>query len=191
MVGSFHMAPNATLFHFQVDLSDVDRGLYQTLDFRAARHPSESTTYLVSRTLAYCLSYEEGIGFSKAGVSSTDEPPVVVRDPTGRLLAWIDVGSPAAERLHKAAKACGRVAVFTSSDLGVLRRAARSGVVYDAARIEIQTFAAGFIERLEPYFERHAAFGLVRSEGHLYFTTKGASVDGALSSSNLLDADTD
>jgi uncharacterized protein YaeQ len=185
------MAPNATLFHFQVELSDVDRGLYETLDFRAARHPSESSAYLVSRTLAYCLSYEEGIGFSKAGVSSTDEPPVVVRDPTGRLLSWIDVGSPAAERLHKAAKACARVAVFTSSDLVVLRRAARSGVVYDAARIAIWTFAAGFVERLEPYFERHAAFGLVRSEGHLYFTSKGASFDGALSSSNLLDTSAD
>ena len=183
------MAPNATLFHFEVELSDVDRGVYEVLDFRAARHPSESSAYLVSRTLAYCLSYEEGIGFSKAGVSSTDEPPVVVRDPTGRLLAWIDVGSPAAERLHKAAKACGRVSVFTSSDLGLLRRAARSGLVHGAAGIAIWTFAAGFVEKLEPYFERHAAFGLVRSEGHLYFTSKGASIDGALASSSLLDAE--
>ncbi|MDY7231188.1 YaeQ family protein [Hyalangium rubrum] len=99
------MALSATMYHVQVNLSDVDRGVYQPLDLRLARHPSESMRYLLTRTLAYCLSYEEGISFSKGGISSTDEAPISVRDPTGVLLAWIDIGSPSAERLHKASKA--------------------------------------------------------------------------------------
>ena len=119
------MALTATLHRFAIQLSDVDRGVYESIDLRLARHPSESERYLWTRTIAYCLEYEpaqaEGsaprserrIAFSKGGLSATDEPPVSVRDPTGRLLVWIDVGSPSAERLHKAAKLAERVALYT------------------------------------------------------------------------------
>src|SRR5258708_36857424 len=96
------MALSAAIHHFQLTLSDVDRNVYETLDLRVARHPSESARYLTTRTLAYCLSYDEGIAFSKGGLSSAEEPPIAVWDPTGILLAWIDVGFPSAERLHKA-----------------------------------------------------------------------------------------
>ena len=77
------MALTATVYHVQINLSDVDRGVYTALDLRLARHPSETMRYLLTRTLAYCFSYEEGIAFSKGGLSSTDEPPVSIRDRTG------------------------------------------------------------------------------------------------------------
>ena len=86
-----------------VTVSDVDRGVYETLDLRVARHPSESMRYLLTRTLAYCLSYEDGIAFSKGGLSSNDEPPIAVRDPTGVLLAWIDIGAWSIEGVIKRA----------------------------------------------------------------------------------------
>ena len=105
------MAPNATLYRVDVELSDVDRSTYETLELRLARHPSESMRYLVTRTLAYCLSYEEGIAFSKGGLSSTDEPPVFVRDGDGVLRAWIEVGTPSTARVHKGSKAARRVAI--------------------------------------------------------------------------------
>src|SRR4051812_47354462 len=98
------MALTATVHHFDVELSDVDRGVYESLSFKAARHPSETAEYLVTRVLAYCLEYTEGIAFSKGGLSEPDEPAVVVRDLTGALRAWIEVGSPDAARLHRASK---------------------------------------------------------------------------------------
>src|SRR5436190_335435 len=123
------MALTATMHHVEVALSDVDRGVYETLDLRLAQHPSEKMRYMLTRTLAYCLSYEEGIAFSKGGLSATDEAPITVRDPTGLLLAWIDVGSPSAERLHKASKAARRVALFTYADLGQLRKEAATKAI--------------------------------------------------------------
>ena len=95
------MALTATMYHLQVDLSDVDRNVYTPIDLRLARHPSESMRYMLTRMLAYCLSHTEGITFSKAGIASTDDPPIAVHDPTGLLLTWIDVGAPSAERLHR------------------------------------------------------------------------------------------
>src|ERR1700723_3654143 len=143
------MALSATVHHFQVILSDVDRDVYETLDLRLARHPSESARYLTTRTLAYCLSYEEGIAFSKGGLSSAEEPPIAVRDPTGVLLAWIDVGSPSAERLHKASKAARRVALYTHVDPALLRREASTRAIRRVEEIEVRRFALPFLDAVE------------------------------------------
>ncbi len=96
------MALNATVYSFEVELSDVDRGVYATVALRAARHPSETPEYLLTRVLAYCLEYTEGLEMSR-GLAEPDEPALMVRDLTGALQAWIEVGSPDAARLHKAA----------------------------------------------------------------------------------------
>ena len=97
------MALTATIYNFDVELSDTDRHVYETLALRVARHPSESEEYLVARVIAYLLEFTEGIEFSR-GVSTPDEPTIAVRDLTGTLKAWIDVGTPDAGRLHKASK---------------------------------------------------------------------------------------
>ena len=80
-----------------------------------ARDPSESEEHLVARVLAYALEFTEGIAFSR-GLSEPEEPTIAVRDLTGALRAWIEVGTPEAARLHKAGKAAPRVAVYTHKD---------------------------------------------------------------------------
>src|SRR5580698_2108566 len=164
------MALSATIHRFLVTLSDVDRGVYETLDLRVARHPSESARYLTTRTLAYCLSYEEGIAFSKGGLSSAEEPPITVRDPTGILLAWIDVGFPSAERLHKAAKAARRVALYTHVDPALLRREAASRAIHRIEEIEVRRFALPFLDAVEAQVDRLTKMEIVRTDGRLYVT---------------------
>src|SRR2546423_11211318 len=102
------MALSATVYHIQIELSDVDRGVYESLDLRIARHPSESMAYLLTRTIAYALLYEEGLAFSKGGLSSTEEAPLSVRDLQGNLRAWIEIGTPSADRLHNASETTPR-----------------------------------------------------------------------------------
>lgn len=186
------MALTATLYHWQVALSDTDRGVYETLDLRLARHPSESLRYLLTRTLAYCLCYEDGIGFSKGGLSSMDEPPVAIHDPTGRLTAWIDVGAPSAERLHKATKAAPRVALYTGSDLLALRREARTRAIHRVNEIELWRIEPRFLDEVEAAIEnsgrRNAQIECLRSEGQLYFTLDGQTISGALTSGPLGEA---
>ena len=98
------------IYVFKIDLADSDRGVYQPLELRVARHPSETEEHLWTRVLAYCLEYTEGIAFSN-GLFESDQPTIAVRDLTGALRAWIDVGAPDASRLHRAAKLAPRVAV--------------------------------------------------------------------------------
>ena len=87
------MALGSTIYAFDIELADADRGVYETLALRVAQHPSETPDYLVTRVLAYCLEHAEGIGFSK-GLSDPGEPAIFVRDLTGALMAWIDIGLP-------------------------------------------------------------------------------------------------
>jgi uncharacterized protein YaeQ len=173
------VATGATVHRLEVSLSDVDRGVYEALDLRLARHPSETMRWLFTRMFAYCLSHEEGIAFSKGGLSDTEEPPVSIRDPQGNLVAWIDVGAPSAERLHRAAKAARRVAIFTT-DLAAVRREAAARAIHRADEIEVWRIEPALIEALEQRIDRHAKIDLSRNDGRLYVDVGGASLEGAL-----------
>ncbi|MEK6655338.1 MAG: YaeQ family protein [Thermodesulfobacteriota bacterium] len=96
--------------------------MYEQLNLKVACHPSETEEYLLTRLLAYCLEYTEGIAFSR-GLGDPDEPAISVRDLTGALKAWIEVGSPDAARVHKASKASPRVAIYTHREPRLLLRA--------------------------------------------------------------------
>src|SRR5688572_30360867 len=109
------MALGATIYNFDIELADSDRHVYETLALRVACHPSESEEYLVTRVLAYLLEFADGIEFSR-GVSDPDEPTIAVRDLTGAVVSWIDIGTPDAARLHRASKASARVAVYTHKE---------------------------------------------------------------------------
>lgn len=174
------MALTATVYRLGVTLSDVERGVYEKLELRLARHPSESSRYFWLRTLAYCLSYEEGIAFSKGGLSDSDEPPVSVVDPTGILLKWIDIGAPSAERLHKASKAARRVALFSAADQQHLEREAASRKIHDVERIEVFLLEPSFLDQLEHHLEKHLDLELVHSGGKLYVTLPRGLVEGAI-----------
>jgi uncharacterized protein YaeQ len=174
------------MHHVVVALSDVDRGVYETLDLRLARHPSETMRYLLTRLFAYCLSYEEGITFSRGGLSSVEEAPVAVYDPTGILLAYIDIGAPAADRLHKASKAAKRVAVFTH-DLNALRREASARTIHKAESIDVFHLDAAFLDSLEPRFGRNTKLEIVHTDGDLYVTIDGQSLSTPLGRHRLVE----
>jgi uncharacterized protein YaeQ len=180
------MAIGVTMHRARVTLSDVDRGVYESVDFRLARHPSESTRFLVTRLLAYCLSYEPGIAFSKGGLSSTDEAPISIWDPTGRLMAWIDIGVPKAERLHRASKAASRVLLYTSADLGRLRKEAKTQRIHRQDEIEVWHLATEFLDALGERLERTCEFELVRSAGRLYATFGADTIEGEIERQALI-----
>jgi uncharacterized protein YaeQ len=182
------MALSATVYHLQIELSDVDRGVYEALDLRLGRHPSESMHYLLTRVLAYALLYEEGIAFSKGGLSATDEPALSVRDLQGNLRAWIEVGTPSADRLHKASKACPRVVIFTQYDPRLLRKEADSRAIHKVEQIEVYALDPAFLDELEAATDRNSKWTLLRNDGLLYVTIGDKSISGAVTRHRLKDA---
>lgn len=173
------MAAGATVYVFNITLSDADRSVYESLELRVARHPSESPEFLLTRVLAYCLEYTEGLVFSK-GLSDPDEPALLVRDLTGALQAWIEVGAPEAARLHRAAKAAPRVAVYLHRDPTQFLAKLAGEKIHKAAQIAVHVVDRDLLATLTARLERRMAFDLSVAERTLYLTLGEETLTGTV-----------
>ncbi len=173
------MALGATIYNFDVQLSDTDRNVYETLAIRMACQPSETAEFLLTRALAYCLEYTEGLAFSR-GLAEPDEPALAVRDLTGALRVWIDVGVPEPARVHKASKAAPRVAIYTHKDPAILLQKLAGERIHRAADVEVWAFDRELIAALAARLERRLAFELAVTDRHLFVTLGGATFSGAV-----------
>jgi len=98
------MALRATIYKAELHVADSDRHYYGSHPLTIARHPSETDERMMVRLLAFGLHAQEGLAFTK-GLSDTDEPDVWLKDLTGAIDLWIEVGQPDERRIMKA---CGR-----------------------------------------------------------------------------------
>jgi len=171
------MALTATMYTFDVALSDIGRGVYETLAIKAACHPSESAEYLATRVLAYCLEYAEGISFSK-GLSEPDEPAISIRDLTGDLRSWIEIGAPDAARLHRASKASPRVAVYTHREPRLLLQGYAGQRIHRAEAVELYAFDRDLLSAFVARLDRRVRFALTATEGELFLDFGGAQIQG-------------
>jgi uncharacterized protein YaeQ len=169
----------STVYVFDIELADVDRGVYETLAIRAARHPSETIEYLLTRVIAYCLEYTEGLSFSK-GLAEPDEPAVLVRDLTGTLRSWIEVGAPDADRLHRASKSADRVVVYTHRDPAMVKRQLAGKRIHRAETIALLAVDRELLAELAPLIDRRTKMGVSVTEQTLYITVGDASLTGAV-----------
>ena len=178
------MALSATIHQFSVQLSHVDRGVYEPLDLRLARHPSESEEFLCARLLAYCLEQREGLAFSK-GLSDPDQPALEVRDLTGALQAWIEVGAPDAARLHRASKAAPRVAVYTHHDAERYWESLAAERIHRAEALELYGLDRALIAALVARLERRMALELTVTDGTMYLAVGDEMLTGAVATHRL------
>lgn len=161
------MSPPTTLFRFQLNFSDIDRGIYKTLDLRLAMHPSESGAYLMTRLLAYVLNEREFLEFSGEGLGDPDTPAICAKTTGGDILLWIEIGNPSARKLHKATKAARQVMVYTYKDPLALLKEIRENKVFHAEQIEIFAFPAPFLEALAQRLDRKNTWDILVQDGSL------------------------
>jgi uncharacterized protein YaeQ len=171
------VAQTSTIYNFEIDLADNDRGVYEHLDLRVARHPSESEDYLVTRVLAYCLEYADGITFSK-GISDPEEPTIAVRDMTGAIQAWIEIGAPDAARVHKAGKAAGRVAVYAHKDPTQMLRLWANERIHRIEVLELYRVDRVLLDALVAALERRMTFSLAVTDRDLYIAIGEQTIEG-------------
>jgi uncharacterized protein YaeQ len=175
------MALPATMRKFEIQLADSDRGVYENLDWRVAQHPSESERYLIARVIARALEYADGLEFSKGGVSDDEEPALVQRDLTGQYVAWIEIGSPSPDRLHKATKACERVVVYAWKNPDELAAAIALRKTHRAGDIELNALDTAFLDEAAGKLDRNNKWGLTVTNGSLYLTIgEGAVIESSV-----------
>jgi uncharacterized protein YaeQ len=173
------MALTSTVFAFDIDLSDLDREVFENLSLRVARHPSESDEFLAARVLAYCLEYADGITFSR-GLSDPDDPPLMIRDLTGALTTWIDIGTPTAERLHRASKAAPRVALYVHKDPRQWLAGLRGSTIHRREALMVRVFEPRFVQAFASRLKRRMSMAVTISDGQMTLAFDDGNIEGEI-----------
>ena len=173
------LALTATVYSFDIELAHVDRGVYESLAFRVAQHPSETDERVMIRLLAFALFADERLEFGR-GLSTDDEPDLWQRDLTGRIRLWIDVGLPD-EKLVR--RACGRsdeVVIYgygRSTELWWERSRAALG---RARNLRVLSVPAAASQALAKLAQRSMQLQCTIQEGHAWLSDKDGAVEVAL-----------
>jgi uncharacterized protein YaeQ len=166
------MALPSTIYRTSIQLSDVDRGIYETLQATVARHPSETEERLVLRILAYALFYEEGLSFTR-GICAPEEPDLWVKGGDGRVLFWLEVGLPEPERLVKACRHAERVVLVAAGRMLPNWEQQHLPKLSTLANLIVVGIDHPFVVRLVTDLERSVNWEITVTEGTLYLTSGG------------------
>lgn len=162
------MALQATPYKVELNLTDLDRGVYQNLRLTVARHPSETAERLAVRLIAYALWYDEQLAFGR-GLSEVDEPALWEKSLDGRVLHWIEVGQPDAERISWCSRRTERFSLLAYGSLRVWQTK-----VLDAVKplknVSIAALAQEPLEALARDLPRTIAWSVMLTEGSLFVT---------------------
>ncbi len=172
------------LYHFEIALSHVDRGLdLPELALRVARHPSETMQRVWLRVLAYCLLWEERMAFGK-GLSEPDEPDLECRDYTGLVTRWVRVGKADPAKIQRAIDQNPHATVsvvFESAErLESFVSDSREQKATRVARAELVAVDAGLLKALAGFDARRVRLSLTFVGDHIYADCEGRSFDAPL-----------
>lgn len=174
------MALTATLHNFAIQLADMDRNVYADFELRMAQQPSETTEFMLVRLLAYCLEYREGIELTEGIAAGGDKPAVWVRDLTGAIQVWIEVGAPDAERVHRGSKAATRTVVYAHRDPALLLAQYAGKKIHKAAELPIFAFDRNFLREAAAALQRRSKISVSVTERELYLDIDGKSLSTAI-----------
>lgn len=173
------MALPSTIHRVTIQLSDVDRGIYESLQATVARHPSETEERLVARLLAYALFYEPELTFTK-GISATDEPDLWSKGPDGRVLLWVEVGLPEADRIIKAGRHTERIALIACGKTLSSWEQQHLPKLDGISNLTLICFDQSFISSLTSRLDRSITWEVTINDGSLYINVGDETLETTL-----------
>jgi uncharacterized protein YaeQ len=100
------MALKATIYKAILNICDQDRNYYEEHHLTLAKHPSETDERMMVRLLAFAMYADENLTFGKDISAEGHEPTLWIKDMTGDIDLWIEIGQPDEKSIRKA---CSRV----------------------------------------------------------------------------------
>jgi uncharacterized protein YaeQ len=173
------MALPSTVYRATVQLSDLDRQVYQQLQTTIVKHPSETQERLVARLLAYALCFEDELSFSK-GVGSGDEPDLWSKGADGRVRLWIEVGLPDPDRLVKSCRHVERAVLFACGPTQSRWLTQHLPKLSTSKNLSVIGLDFKFLGSLVENLQRAINWSLTVTEGTLYLTVGDETLESAL-----------
>ena len=178
------LGTTATIYRFNLDLSDIDRGVYETLDLRMAMHASEDADRLVIRVLARALAHTDQLEFGR-GLGYPDDAALWAHNLTGQVDTWIEIGLPSAERLHRVSKRCPEVIVYTNKPKDSLLKEWRRRKIHRADEIQVYHLPNKLVQGLTKDLDRRVSWFLTIQDQTLTVTTGDRILEGQIDKVSL------
>lgn len=178
------MALKSTIFKAELQLADIDHGCYTDLSLTLARHPSETDERMLVRLVALALNAhlvqdlcggDARIAFG-AGLSSPDEPDVLLQDYTGRARLWIEVGQPDDKALAKACSKADAVLVYAYGPAAEVWWRGAQAKLARLPKLGVWRIPAAEATALARLAERSMQLQVTVQEGQLTLSGSAASV---------------
>jgi uncharacterized protein YaeQ len=174
------MALNSTIHRCALQVSDLDRGYYQSHSLTVARHPSETNERMMVRLLAFALNADEQLGFTR-GLSQDDEPDLWQHSLSGEITLWVEIGQPDEKRIRKACARSAQVLVYCFQ-----HRAATVWWQQIASRLErfahlsVLKLPDGLSEQLANLAQRQMDLQCMIQDGEIWLSDESNSLQFAL-----------
>jgi len=101
-----------------------------------------------------------------------------VRDLTGAIQVWIDIGAPDAARVHRAGKAAPRVAVYTHRETDQLIRQWSGERIHRVDELELYRVDRDLLTGFVAALERRMSFALSVTDRHVYVSIGDKTIEG-------------
>jgi len=173
------MALPSTIYRVNIQLCDIDHGIYETIQTTVAQHPSETEERLVARLLALAIFYEPELICTK-GISATDEPDLWIIGADGRTRFWIEVGLPESDRIIKACRHAEKVALLACGKTLSNWDQQHLPKLEKINNLTTVSVAQTFINTLASRLERSINWSITITEGALYLTAGDVTYETAI-----------
>lgn len=167
------MALSATIYKFDIDLSDLDKNHYASYSQHVALHPSETVERMVMRILAYCLNANEHLAFTK-GLSTDAEPDLWQKNYSDEIELWIELGLPDEKRIKKACNQSRQVKLYAYGGKGVDTWWNNlSGHAYKFSGLSVYRFDLEAVETFAQALDRTMALSCMIQDGEITLSWDG------------------
>jgi len=163
------MAIKATIYKADLSIADMDRNYYHEHSLTIARHPSETDERVMIRVLAYALHADPALALTK-DLFDVDEPALWLKDLTGAIDLWIEVGQPDEKRLLKAAGRAEKVIVYSYSATSSIWFKGIANKIERAKNVSVINIPADISAQLEKMASRSMALQCTIQDGQVWLT---------------------
>jgi len=173
------MAIKPTIYKATINLSDIDRHLYQELNLTMALHPSETAERLMVRLIVFCLNTQQNLAFTK-GISTTDEPDIWAVSLDERIEHWIEVGQPDPERVKKSVGRSEKVSIYLFGKSSDTWWQINQNAIMKLKRTSVFQFQWRQVEQFMSMFSRTMRLNVTINEGLIFVSDDSNSLEFSL-----------
>ena len=169
------MALKATIYKAHIELADMDRNYYDSLQLTLARHPSETAQRFMVRLICYVLNAHQDLQFGK-GVSDEDEAALWQINYSDEIALWIELGQIDEKRIKKASHKAQQVKLYCyGSSVETWWSNAKSSLI-KYPNLSVEQFEQSTTDALEKLLSRSMEFQCSIQDGQLWLSCEDQSL---------------